>query len=181
MSVLTIRQKRELCAAAARENLSPTAEVAWGTRAFNLSKPTSLSTAQRTLWSRSELARVPLEERTAKKTVGAAFAAFDDQLGAAFDEMASKVETVSGGMIIRLAKQVVNRMGIPPERRSRFSTGWLCKFQRRHGIQLRVKHGEAASVSAELVCTGRQCMQALTAGYPRRNTYNMDETALYVN
>lgn len=181
MAVLSIQQKCELCEVVKREGMSPTAAIAWATRAFSLAKPISLSTVKRTLRRSDALTCIPLKKRKGKKTAREDFVAFDSQLRVAFDDMASKLETVSGRMVIRLAKHVASQMNIPLCRRPRFSTGWLCRFQQRHGIQLRVKHGEAGSVTDQLICEGRRLMRALTAGYLPCNTYNMDETALWVN
>lgn len=60
-----------------------------------------------------------------------------------------------------------------------FSNGWLQKFLLRHGLKSRRLHGEAASVSAEVVECGRIAVQSVTAGYAKRDTFNMDETAFF--
>ncbi|KAH9110825.1 hypothetical protein AeMF1_014507 [Aphanomyces euteiches] len=59
----------------------------------------------------------------------------------------------------------------------RFSNGWLSRFQARHGIKSRRTHGEAASVFDENVMNGRTTLQSITLDYPKRNVFNMDETA----
>lgn len=98
---------------------------------------------------------------------------------AAFDLMESKVDTISGQLVMRLARHVADEMNITTEQRPRFSRGWMCSFQRRHGIRLRDMHGEAASVSDESVRADRQAMRRITDHYALTGVYNMDETSLY--
>ena len=62
-----------------------------------------------------------------------------------------------------------------------YSNGWLYGFKQRHGISLHAIHGEAASVSNEIVQDGRRRIQNLLqlSQYDLCNVYNMDETGLF--
>lgn len=60
-----------------------------------------------------------------------------------------------------------------------FSSGWLCKFQRRHGLTSKRVCGEAASVDASSVEEGRKRLQELTQCYAKRDVFNLDETAFF--
>ncbi|KAF1984698.1 DDE-domain-containing protein, partial [Aulographum hederae CBS 113979] len=58
------------------------------------------------------------------------------------------------------------------------SLGWLANFKRRHNIQSRIKHGEAASVPIEAEEQMR-AVQTLCGEYEEEDIFNMDETGLF--
>jgi hypothetical protein len=60
-----------------------------------------------------------------------------------------------------------------------YSSGWLQGFKNRHGIKVRVVHGESASVNAEIVEDGRRKLREVLREYSPDRIYNMDETGLF--
>jgi hypothetical protein len=59
----------------------------------------------------------------------------------------------------------------------KFSNGWLDNFQRRNGIQSRVKFGEAAS--AKDATTEMDCIRQLLSRFEPCDIFNCDETSLF--
>lgn len=176
---LTFDQQRLLCEAAQQTRLSPRELTLWAMDNFKLRQEPSERTIKRILQRHGTLAALPEEHRQCKKRVNPSIAAFDDRLKIAVDGMEEATGTVSGRHIVRLAKSIADEMGTPPTQRPRFSNGWLYRFQKRTGIQLKTKHGEAASVDLEAARLGREGMRKLTDLYALSNIYNMNETSLY--
>jgi hypothetical protein len=59
-----------------------------------------------------------------------------------------------------------------------FSSGWLEKFKRRHGITERLRHGEAGSINEALIAEQLVAVQAIASQFHPSNTYNCDESGL---
>ncbi|RHY87597.1 hypothetical protein DYB35_009289 [Aphanomyces astaci] len=63
--------------------------------------------------------------------------------------------------------------------RLKFSNGWLHRFKTRFGLKSRRVYGEAVSASERSVDEGRRNLLTITAGYDKRDIYNLDETAYF--
>jgi DDE superfamily endonuclease/Tc5 transposase-like DNA-binding protein len=59
------------------------------------------------------------------------------------------------------------------------SVGWIQKWQKRHGVTSKTKHGEAASVDPNLIASGRSKLSSILSSYNPEDVYNADETGLY--
>ena len=60
-----------------------------------------------------------------------------------------------------------------------FSNGWLAKFKDRHGIKMRVRHGEAASIDDSVMVEQLNAIQAIAQQFHPQDVYNCDETGLF--
>ncbi|KAF0707607.1 Aste57867_6581 [Aphanomyces stellatus] len=60
-----------------------------------------------------------------------------------------------------------------------FSNGWLHRFQMRHNLKSRRVYGEAASANAETIDDGKMKLRSITAGYEKKDIFNLDETAYF--
>ncbi|CAI5955817.1 unnamed protein product [Closterium sp. NIES-64] len=76
---------------------------------------------------------------------------------------------------------MARNMGIPPV--FRCSIGWVRRALRRQGVRCRAATGEAASGDMAAVREAREKVPALLThlGYQPRDTYNLDETALWLS
>ena len=61
----------------------------------------------------------------------------------------------------------------------KFSTGWLAKFKKRHGITKVKQHGESASADHTAVDTAIPEFRELLMQYNLQDIYNMVETGLF--
>ena len=59
------------------------------------------------------------------------------------------------------------------------SAGWLSRFKSRHGISLRLLHGEAASVNTGAASAARAQLQDVISAFAPCNVENIDETGLF--
>ena len=62
---------------------------------------------------------------------------------------------------------------------TKFSNGWLHRFQMHNNLKPRNVYGEAASVSATAVEEGRRQLHEITRSYNMRDIFNLDETAYF--
>nr|CCA17408.1 hypothetical protein BRAFLDRAFT_126732 [Albugo laibachii Nc14] len=60
-----------------------------------------------------------------------------------------------------------------------FSTGWICRFQKRHKLTSKRVRGEAASTNSISVKEAKALLLAITQGFAKRDIYNMDEAAFF--
>ncbi|CAI5977397.1 unnamed protein product [Closterium sp. NIES-65] len=76
---------------------------------------------------------------------------------------------------------MARNMGIPPV--FRCSIGWVRRALRRQGVRCRAATGEAASADMAAVREAREKVPALLThlGYQPRDTFNLDETALWLS
>lgn len=77
-------------------------------------------------------------------------------------------------MIIVKAKKLCTDMGITKES-LKLSNGWLSRFKRRHGICLRLLHGEAGSVDTSQLEAHRRELSEVIDDYEPCDVYNLDE------
>ena len=89
---------------------------------------------------------------------------------------AGKKAIISDAILLEKGKEFASRLQCDD---FMASSGWLSRFKARHGISLKVLHGEAASVNSSSVSSSRSELQAITAGYAQEDIYNMDETGLF--
>jgi hypothetical protein len=62
------------------------------------------------------------------------------------------------------------------------SEGFICRFKARHNIVSKMMHGESASVDPQIVNQWqKEQLPKLTAGYERRDIFNLDEFGLNVS
>lgn len=97
-----------------------------------------------------------------------------------------RLPVVSGAAIQGKAEQIRERIARDEPsgtwsrlKAMKFSNGWLDKLKRRHGIKVRVLHGEATSTGAAAIATGRTVLREVTRPYKKENIFNLDETAYF--
>lgn len=93
-----------------------------------------------------------------------------------FGNIRSRNIAISDEMLRVKAKEFGETMGISE---LTYSSGWLQGFKKRHGIRVKVIHGEAASVDTDIVEEGRRKLKEFLSKYAPSNIYNMDETGLF--
>ncbi|TMW57350.1 hypothetical protein Poli38472_003275 [Pythium oligandrum] len=98
--------------------------------AFQLGKPPS----ERTIMYICKHESVWVEEKASnsKRRMDEAFRAFDEALATWVRERIEKQERLSGAMIKRKARALSDAM--QTTKKVKFSNGWLCSFQQRHGF-----------------------------------------------
>ncbi|KAE8204004.1 hypothetical protein CF327_g7740 [Tilletia walkeri] len=96
-----------------------------------------------------------------------------------------KSVAITGALIKTKAAQYYARL-IPQEEQEpekldpeNWTNGWLEGFQRRTGIKNRRRHGEADSVNLDKLASELPGIQLKTSKYALKDTFNMDETALF--
>ena len=93
-----------------------------------------------------------------------------------FSTMQAKKAIISDAILLEKGKEFAVKLEC---KEFMASSGWLSRFKARHGISLKVLHGEAASVDANSVSTARSELKKVTSAYALRDIYNMDETGLF--
>ena len=66
-----------------------------------------------------------------------------------------------------------------PDDDSKFSSGWLSKFKKRHGLKQVKKHGEAASADNAAIVKTIPELKEILKSYDLKDIFNMDETGLF--
>ena len=100
------------------------------------------------------------------------FKSLENALGMWFSTMQAKKAIFFYTIQLEKGKQIAARLQCDD---FMASSGWLSRFKARHGIYLKVLHGEAVSVNSSSVSSSCSELQAITAGYAQKDTYNMDE------
>jgi hypothetical protein len=180
---LTLKNKSLLCTFAQTVHggrLPTQVEVArWATSEFNLPRPLSTKAVANTLKAASKLQGLH-EPHLARKTfVPTSIQARDNMIMPKFRAMEEVVESINGDAVKELARAVLPVISATRGKPLTYSNGWLQALQRRCGVSLKRKHGEAASIDDEAARQGRDKMRRLTDAYARSDIYNMDETAFY--
>lgn len=85
---------------------------------------------------------------------------------------------LSNAIITEKAKTFAKLLNIP-EAQLKFSTGWLSRFKKRHGIAKIKLHGEDALADVDAAAVAIPELNRLLAQYHLQDIYNMDETALF--
>ena len=91
-------------------------------------------------------------------------------------ELSARRVAHSDEMLQTKAKEFGEKLGVTE---FAYSKGWLASFKKRHGIKQYVRHGEAASVDAAVVVSGREKLRATLSEYALADIYNFDETGLF--
>jgi hypothetical protein len=113
------------------------------------------------------------------------------QFEAAMGEWISRIEQLphsrlNGASIKEVATRFYDKLEILDEERLELSNGWLCSFQKRHGLKLFQFHGEAASTPMETLAPERERLQKeigdfLKSGHSFDDIWNMDETSFFMH
>ena len=93
-----------------------------------------------------------------------------------FARMQAKKGIVKDSVLLEKGRFVTERLSCPE---FTASAGWLSRFKSRHGISLRLLHGEAASVDIGAVSAARVQLQVVRSTFASCNAYNIDETGLF--
>ena len=117
-----------------------------------------------------------LEDSVSTKKSEGHYGQLEEALWLWFGSIRSRNLAISDEMLRVKAKEFGEVMGITG---LTYSSGWLQGFKKRHGIKIRVIHGEAASVDMEVVEEGQRNLRDALHEYVPANIYNMDETGLF--
>ena len=85
---------------------------------------------------------------------------------------------LSDVILLEKAKKIANGLGVP-EGTLAFSSGWLHRFKKRNGIQVRKLQGEASSADINAITEALPLLKNMCSNYPPERIYNMDETGLF--
>lgn len=180
---MTLKQKSILCTYAmtpCNGKLPTQEEVAtWATSEFNLPRPLSAKAVANALKISSKIQALPEPHLARKTLVSTSVQALDDVIMPKFRSMEEVVESINGDAVKELARAVLPVGTAARGKPLAYSNGWLQAWQKRCGVRLKRKHGEAASIDEEAARQGRDKMRRLTDVYVRSDIYNMDETAFY--
>ncbi|XP_005089664.2 tigger transposable element-derived protein 6 [Aplysia californica] len=96
-----------------------------------------------------------------------------------FEEARRKSEPISSRILTEKALEFASRLGV-----ANFTAGvgWLGRFKARHGIQLKAKYGQSATVSCEsetMEDWKNSTLQALLEEFSPSDIFNADETGLF--
>ena len=116
------------------------------------------------------------EDSVSTKKSEGRYGQLEEALRLWFGSIHSRNLAISDEMLRVKAKKFGEVMGITG---LTYSSGWLQGFKKRHGIKIRVIHGEAASVDMEVVEEGQRNLRDALHEYAPANIYNMDETGLF--
>ena len=106
---------------------------------------------------------------------GAAVAVLDTWI-----EAATEAKLILSSELICVRYQAIcNELGISLAERAVMSKSWLQGRKNTHGLQLRKRHGEAASAKKVVVLEERKRLEGIAKDYPLRDIFNMDETGLF--
>lgn len=126
-----------------------------------------------------KLQGMPEPHLTRKAFVSTSILARDNAMMPKFRAMEEVVESINGDAVKELARAVLPAITVARGKPLTYSNGWLQALQKRCGVLLKRKHGEAASIDEEAARQGRDKMRRLTDPYTRSDIYNMEETAFY--
>lgn len=171
--MLSVSEKRDVCAykeqypGASQQNIANYFSVLWD-------KPISRRCVGDIL---SEKERWKNERRkSVKRLKGAKHQDVESTLIDWIGKMNAESRTVNDKIIKKRAKVIGQQMGVTD---FVYSSGWLHRFKRRHGLIQNKKHGETTEVSVEV---GRGCRQRLcdiVKEYNPKDIYSMNESALF--
>lgn len=85
---------------------------------------------------------------------------------------------LSGETLKTKAAEIASHL-YPGETTLMFSTGWLQKFKKRHGIRQFVAHGESGSVDMAVIEESLPELCRLISSYAPDDVFNVDETGLF--
>jgi DDE superfamily endonuclease./Tc5 transposase DNA-binding domain. len=85
---------------------------------------------------------------------------------------------MTGEVIKEKGRQFAELYDILAEKFLTLSNGWLDGFKARHLLKEYWFHGEAGSILAQSVAAACKKLQIITAHYPKKDIYNMDEMGL---
>lgn len=88
---------------------------------------------------------------------------------------------ITGEVLRQKWKKFADLRGVPEDERLTLSEGWLMKLKLQNGLKGMKRHGEAASVSVQVVETEQECLQEIIAegGYECCDLFNADKTSLF--
>ena len=172
---LTVTQKKEICdfkakhAKSTQEQLSEHFSKKWS---FNIARRTIGDVLKRKAdWETREN-----HQSSQKRLRKPKFEALEEALGIWFATMQAKKAIISDAILLEKGKDFAARLQCDD---FMASSGWLSRFKTRHGISLKILHGEAASVNTSTVSAARIELQAIVAQYAPEDVYNVDETGLF--
>ena len=88
---------------------------------------------------------------------------------------------LTGDVLRQQWLQFADLAGMPTDDRLQLSNGWLARYKARNGLKEFKRHGEASSVSEQMVEKERERIQTIIkeGGYEPQDILNMDETGLF--
>ena len=92
-------------------------------------------------------------------------------------QMQAKV-ILTDAILMQKAKDFSQLLNIPDDD-FKFSSGWLSKFKKRHGLKQVKKHGEAASADNAAIVKTIPKLKEILKSYDLKDIFNMDETGLF--
>ncbi|KAK9722522.1 Tc5 transposase DNA-binding domain [Popillia japonica] len=113
-----------------------------------------------------------------KRLKGARYPELETQLIEWFTEMRLKAIPLNGPTIQQKAKSIAAKLKITE---CDFSSGWLYRFQKRHGISAHVISGEKNKVNEQTVDEWKQEFRLIRQHYSDKDVFNIDETGVFYN
>lgn len=174
----TIQQRQQIIAMAAKEpTWSQTAIAKWATTTFKFSTPMNRTTVCKILKGADKIKAVTGYRLARSKCTQAHFPDLEAALVRWIDRANNKEVSVTGFMIQEKAAKIARDLGISSDA-LKFSTGWLCRFQKRHSVRSMRDYGEGGSCERDNIAEGRINSQNAIMEYAKCDVYNLDETAL---
>jgi hypothetical protein len=172
-AVLSVGEKKNVCAykeqnpSASQQNIADYFSQLWG-------KPISRRCVGDILSEKEKWENERCE--SVKRLKGAKHEDLEDALIIWIGQVNARNGTATDGVIKQQAKVIGQRMGV---KNFVYSSGWLHRFKRRHGLTQHKKHGEAAEMNVEVLEGSRQRLCDIVKEYDPKDVYNMDESALF--
>lgn len=172
---LTMAKKKEIC-----DYKEKNAKATQDQIAEHFSRVWNTSIARRTIgdilkrkadWNSAEA-----HQLKAKRIRTPKFATVEEALAMWFAGMQAKKGIVTDAILLEKGSYFAQRLNCPD---FTASAGWLSRFKSRHGISLRLLHGEAASVDTCVVSAARVQLKEVVSAYAPCDVYNIDETGLF--
>ncbi|XP_021916826.1 tigger transposable element-derived protein 6-like [Zootermopsis nevadensis] len=172
-AVLSVGEKKDICAykerypCASQQNIANHFSRLWG-------KPLSRRCVGDILSEREKWENERCENM--KRLKGAKHEDLEDALIIWIGQVNARNGTTTDGVIKEQAKVIGQQMGVT---NFVYSSGWLHRFKRRHGLSQLKKPGETAKINEEVVEAGRQRLYDIVKEYDPKDIYSMDESALF--
>ena len=147
---------------------------------FNLEKAPSQSTISAIINQKlkSMSTDVPITDDSKKRLRTVQFPQLEEALRLWVLQCEAKRIAISGALIQEQARRFANKLLIPEEIQPQFSSGWLVKFQQRHGFRSVRFFGESGSADVGAIEENLPKMIEEIEKYRRCDVFNMDETGL---
>ena len=172
---LTMAQKKEIChykkknSAVTQKQISELFSLEWSTSIVRRTGGNILR--RRVDWEIAET-----HQSKTKRFRKPKFVEVEEALSLWFSTMQAKKAIISDAILLEKGKYFSQRLDCAV---FTASNSWLGRFKSRHGISLKILHGESASVNVDPVAAARSQLKEICSRFSPCDICNIDGTGLF--